>query len=300
VTLTVNLEDHTPESVAPPDPVWANDYEVSLSDGRLHARDSTVVFAGCARNCGPVLRANLWRIEQMGAAFADWAAVIVENDSTDGTKECLDEWAMMPGGLRTIVHLDNGRPRLHGFEPERMQAMAEYRNAYLHVIRDQHPRADYVVVLDLDIWGGYGGLLAGISELANNPAAAGMASVSLFQARVQGGDLHWLHYDQFAFRWFDWSRRLDSWFPAWLPPVGAPPLRVKSAFGGMAVYEASRLLACEYTAVDGDCEHVGLHRQMEDRGGRVYLNPSQRVIVSWEPHDDGGRDGHDQRAGVPA
>lgn len=298
MTLVVSLDDHTPDSVAPPDAEWANDYEVSLSDGRLHARNATVVFAGCARNCGPVLRANLWRIEQMGAAFAGWAAVIVENDSTDGTKECLDEWAMA-GGQRTIIHLNNGRPHLHGFEAERMQAMAEYRNAYLDVIRDQHPRVDYVVVLDLDTWGGYGGLLTGISELANEPHAVAMASVSLFQARVQGGDLHWLHYDQFAFRWFDWSKRLDAWFPAWRPPVGAPPLRVKSAFGGMAVYDAFHLLSCDYTAVDGDCEHVGLHRQIEERGGRVYLNPSQRVIVSWEP-TDAGQHGDDRRGDVPA
>ena len=299
MTLTVNLEDHTPESVAPPDPVWASEYEVANLNGMDIAADATVVFAGCARNCGPVLRANLWRIEQMGAAFADWAAVIVENDSTDGTKECLDEWAAA-GRNRTVIHCDNGRPHLHGFEPERMQAMAHYRNTYLGAIRQRHPRADYVVVLDLDVWGGYGGLLAGISELANNPAAAGMASVSLFQTRVQGGERHWLHYDQFAFRWFDWSKRLDSWFPAWRPPVGAPPLQVKSAFGGMAVYRAGALLACDYIANDGDCEHVGLHRDIAAIGGQVYLNPSQRVIVSWEPHDDGGRDGHDQRAGVPA
>lgn len=299
MTLVVNLEDHTPESVAPPDPVWADAYADAIDHGQKIGAESTVVFAGCARNCGPVLRANLWRIEQMGSAFSKWAAVIVENDSTDGTKECLDDWAMA-GGQRTIVHMDNGRPHLHGFERERMQAMAEYRNACLYVIRDQHPRADYVVVLDLDTWGGYGGLLSGIRELNCNRQAVAMASVSLFQARMHGHDLHWLHYDQFAFRWFDWSRRLDSWFPAWRPPVGAHPLRVRSAFGGMAVYKAGPLLACDYTAVDGDCEHVGLHRQMDDCGGRVYLNPSQRVIVSWEPTDDAGQHGDDRRGDVPA
>jgi hypothetical protein len=296
---TVCLDDYTPDSVAPPDSEFALEYEALEAAGRQRAKRGNVVFAACARNCGPVLKANLWRIEQMGAQFREWAAVIVENDSTDGTKQILDEWAAADSH-RHVIHCDNGRPHLHGFERERMEALAEYRNLYLDRIRDLYPYADFVVVLDLDVWGGYGGLMTSVAHATAKRGA--YASVSMFQMPY-GDQLRWFHYDQFAFRWHGWERRFGEWFPHWLPPAGAEPIPVKSAFGGMTLYRGSVLLgrqAPRYLSRDGDCEHVGLHWEMSGCGEQVYLNPSQRVIVQWEPRADGGSDGDDQRAVVPA
>lgn len=290
---TVCLDDHTPDSVLPIEHEHAALYADMTAIGRRVAGGSSVVFAACARNCGPVLRANLWRLEQIAKEFREWSAVVVENDSTDGTKQLLAEWSAAHASTAVLTR-DNGRPHLHGFEHERMQALAEYRNAYLEWIRKHAPHTDYVVVLDLDVWGGYSGVTNGIGWL-DVGKAGGMASVSAFQARMHGHDLHWLHYDQFAFRWLGWQRRMEPWFHSWLPPAGARPIGVCSAFGGLAVYHWSAIRDAAYAAPGGDCEHVGLHRSMN---GTMHLNPSQRVIVHWEP-TDAGEHGDDQRAGVP-
>jgi hypothetical protein len=45
-------------------------------------------------------------------------------------------------------------------------------------------------------------------------------------------------------------------------PSVHPPVRVRSAFGGIAVYKAEVLYALHYEG--WDCEHVCLHRGMQE------------------------------------
>ena len=296
--LTVDLEDFTPDKVLPPDSEFASQYESLTADGECRMRDMSVVFAGCARDCGPVLKANLWRLEEMGRQFRSWSAVVVENDSTDGTKDTLDAWSRAYDHCHVIT-ADNGRPHLHGFEKERMAALAEYRGMYHRFIREQYADASVVVVVDLDVWGGYAGLANGIGWLGRlGPRVGGLASTSLFQATVHTSEKLWLHYDQFAWRWQGWRNRMyERWWPLWIPPVGSMPIQVCSSFGGMAVYRTAAFLDGRYWSDDGDIEHVGLHRDMAKRGWSMWHNPSQRVVVLWEPAD-AGQHGDTQRDGV--
>lgn len=297
--MHVDLADHTPDSVLPPDPEFADQYQVVTEDGARRAATMSAVFVGLARDCGAVLPANLWRIEEMGRQFRSWSAVVVENDSTDNTKEILDAWARSRDHCHVLT-ADNGRPHLHGFEKERMHALAEYRGMYHSFVREHYANSSVVVVLDLDVWGGYGGLLNGIGWLGRlGRDVGGMASTSVFQARVHTGELIWLHYDQFAWRWQGWRNRMyEPWWPLWLPPVGSRPIEVCSSFGAMAVYRTHAFLASRYWSDDGDIEHVGLHRDMADAGYTMWHNPSQRVVMLWEP-TDAGCDGDDQRGAVP-
>ena len=88
--MHVDLADHTPDSVLPLDPEFADEYRAVTDDGARRAATMSAVFVGLARDCGAVLPANLWRIEEMGRQFRSWSAVVVENDSTDNTKVILD------------------------------------------------------------------------------------------------------------------------------------------------------------------------------------------------------------------
>jgi hypothetical protein len=277
--------DHLPDNVLPVDPEFATQYARVTSDGAIKATDSTVAIVGLARNLGDLLPETMRRIYETAYRFADFRIIIVENDSTDGTKQQLAAWAQDDPEHVIVQVSDTGRPQLRGFEAARMQAMAEYRNRCHDLVAEHYPQADYVIVVDMDAWGGWSvqGVLNGIGWHELLPQAGGLMSVSLFKhpGILVGGEVQWCHYDQFAFRWYGWHKRLESWFSFWLPPPGVEPLIVNSAFGGLGIYKTAAYLSSRYSSPDGDCEHVHFHRMMKGKGWSMHLNPAQRCVMSW-------------------
>jgi glycosyltransferase involved in cell wall biosynthesis len=280
ITLTKELlERWSPENCAPVDPEFLNPHTNHTKYGTVVASRSSCVFVGLARQIGGLVSLNLDRLEFFAKLFADYGFVIVENDSTDSTKAELEAFAATPGGKKTVCCTDRDLPHLHGFEKERTKNLAMYRNECIDLIKSEHGTPDYVCVVDLDVWGGYAGLFNGLSHLALTDDAAGMASVSLFEHGLPDGTTRWMHYDQWAFRWHGYGERFGDWFPYWTPPCGSPPIEVKSAFGGMAIYKGPDYLSgARYKG--GDCEHVLFHNRLARMTGKkMYLNPSQRVSV---------------------
>jgi hypothetical protein len=291
---TVTMRDeHYPDAVLPVDAEFTQQYVDAVCEGAVIAKDLEVVIVGLARNLGDLLPVTMDRIYETANMFKSAKVVIVENDSTDGTAESLEQWAKEDPGMVIVETTTTGRPQLRGFEPERMQYMAEYRARCQELVRQHCHECDYVIVVDTDAWGGWSnpGVLNGIAWHERNLTAGCMASTSLFKhAGIQvSGESKWCHYDQFAFRWYGWAIRLEPWFPFWLPPPGVDPLEVKSAFGGLAIYKADAYLEAEYSSPDGDCEHVHFHKSMLSKGWTIHLNPAQRCVMSWlvdeEPSD---------------
>lgn len=289
--------DKHPDVALPVDYEFAGLYADVTCEGALVAAKSKVAIVGLARDIGGTLPWSIKRIEETARHFAGWKAFVVENDSTDGTKDVLQRWAM-DDPLHVIVQtLDNGRPHLHGFEPARTVAMADYRNRCRELVQKHYPEADYVIVVDLDAWGGWSihGVMNGIGWHERLPKAACMASTSLFKhiGTLIDGKAPWAHYDNWAYRWLGWTARLGPWFTFWLPPPGAVPIQVNSAFGGLAIYKTQPYLEAEYSGED--CEHVPFHRRMIEKGWTIHLNPAQRCVMTWlaedaeEPSDVGGQ-----------
>lgn len=282
-SVTINLNDHTPDTVLPVDAEFAKDYENSVALGASVAAKSRVVFVGMARQIGDILPATIQRLEEIGSRFASWAAVVVENDSTDDTKTVLQQWSDARPGQVVADIRDLGRPHLHGFEGERVARYAEYRNRYRKLACRHFGDFDYVVAVDLDPWGGYSpdGVLHSVQFLDSTPLAGGAASTSLYRTRTDGGAIVWAHYDLWALRLYGPKPRFEPWQPLWLPPPGAPPIRVVSAFGALATYKADAFFYSEYESVDGDIEHVGFHLSLARNGYEMYLNPASRVVMHW-------------------
>ena len=281
--LTVNLGQYTPDDVLPVDPEFAEDFARAVEEGQRLAATRRVCFVGMARSIGGILPTTIGRMMQIAAAFKDWKAVVVENDSNDDTKEVLAAWANQSGG-RVLADCNNmGHEHLHGFEALRVQRYADLRNRYRTLSQDFAPEADYVIAMDLDAWGGYSvaGVLHSVAMLEANAIAACMASTSLYRARTDAGHLVWGHYDLWALRHYGTRVRFEAWQPLWLPPPGAYPIRVYSAFGALAVYRPKALWSCQYVSNDGDIEHVGLHSNMRALGWEIYLNPASRVVMHW-------------------
>lgn len=280
----IDLENFAPEVVAPPDEEFSELYAAVAAEGATIAAQSKIVFVGQARQIESILPLSIRRIENMGAPFKEWGACIIENDSTDDTKKILEKWQADRPGRVQVSCRDYGREHLRGWESERVRRYAQYRNEGKALAKACHPDADFVCVVDLDPWGGWSllGLLNGIGWLARLPRAGGMASTSLFQAEDVSGERLWAHYDAWAFRWPGWSHKMQRWFTVWIPPVGSPPIQVRSAFGAMTTYRAEPFFKSDYEG-GPDIEHVGLHKNMARLGYDMYLNPSQRVVMNWLP-----------------
>jgi len=287
---------------------FADDCTRLAEAGESILRDSSVVFVGLARNCGPHLRKNLVRLERLIESCGSWRLHIETNDNTDDTVEVLETFC---GAHRRASFRDRtlGREQLTTeFAGRRTIALAEYRTACQELVRQHHSGSDFVVVLDFDAWGGWShvGFNHGVGALAETPDAYGMASVSLIQYPVmeQGEDKQprlvpgWVHYDAWAYRlnsyWDDYTAGLGRWKHMHLPAVGSPPFAVCSAFGGMAIYDTFAYLRGHYDG-EKDCEHVAFHRSITERTGqKLYLDPSMRMVMHWLEQDDGtGQHGHD-------
>ena len=291
----VQANKYSPDEVVPIDDEFLDLFRDVRDEGSRWADDAKIVVCGMARNIGGILPVTFHRLGNIVELFRDYALVIVENDSTDNTKQLLADFAKDNRHHVTISSTDYGWEHLHGFEPTRVQRYATLRNQFREIARDKHPDADVVLVVDMDLWGGWSldGLLNGCGWLQRYKHAACMASTSLFEHRFFSEGPGWGHYDTWALRIYGWKHRLAAWKTLWVPPPGHEPIPVCSAFGGAALYRPEAFYKHAYASIDGDIEHSGLHSSMAADGWSIYLNPAQRSLMLWltEEADAGKHDG---------
>jgi len=301
-----------PEKLISPLPEFAESFVAMHDIGQRRWEASSVAFVGLARNCAPWLRANLARLEVLASSCRQWKLHIVTNDNDDETPAVLEEFSARHNQA-TFSDSRLGRQQYTSeFAGRRTEALAEYRTACQSWVLNHALTSDLVVVIDFDSWGGWShsGLLHGVGSLLSTPDASGMASVSLAMYPQLGmAEDHepvvrpgWVHYDAWALRLNsyrdDYTAGEGGWKHQWIPPVGSPCVPVCSAFGGMAIYKTQAYLAGTYSGED--CEHVPFNRTMaEETGGRMYLNPAMRTVMSWMEPDDGGKHSDDLHADVP-
>ena len=287
---TVNI----PEHLLLPSPPFRSSFEDQAAQGADDLADCEIAIVGLARSCAPQLVANLERVSRLGEFCSSWKLHVETNDNEDNTDQVLADFCRQHRQA-TFTSQRLGRQQFSTeFAGRRTEALAEYRTACQQWVAENAADADYVVVIDLDAWGGWSnrGLLNGFGWLRDMPDAYGMASVSLLQHPAYqtnaGGETQliaaWLHYDCWALRlnsyWDDYTNGLGGWKHQWLPPVGSPPVPVCSAMGGLAIYHTDAYLAGTYDGAD--CEHVTFHESISAATGqRLYLNPSQRCVMRW-------------------
>ena len=299
-----------PDSLLSPGPEFAADYEAAVRLGAANLRWSSVAFVGLARNCAAPLAGNLGRLERLADLCGSWCLRVETNDNEDQTPQVLS--AFCEAHEQASFHDQTLGRKQYGaeFAGPRTIALAEYRAACQQWVAENAADTEYTILIDWDAWGGWWheGVLNGIGQMAMMQDAYGMASVSLMEHPAWTHDAEgnsslnptWLQYDAWAFRWNTYAdaytRGMGGWFHQWLPFVGSPPIRVCSAFGGMAIYRTQDYLLGTY---DGrtDCEHTAFHRTIAERTGRsLYINPSQRTIMRWlveEPADGTRQHGND-------
>lgn len=273
------------------------DYCKTLSVGLNKSLSSNVAIVGICRNISQVLDHAVARMYKTASLFNDYCFIIYENDSNDGTSSRLKEYASQDDNFVLLQETLGRNQFTNTRDYNRAVYLSGIRNKYLSTLKDI-PNIDYVIVVDLDLEGGwsYDGIL---NSLSHKGWSAMTSNGLLFREKtvtVKGSEsnqsfseMESIFFDTWAFRGLgdkyplkDGELHSKSFFR------GEEPVKVFSNFGGMAIYKYDDIVRCEYGATrhdngSVDCDHPFLHQQIRDNGGSVYLNPS--MVTLYSPHE---------------
>jgi glycosyltransferase involved in cell wall biosynthesis len=253
-----------------------------------------IIFAGLAKDIRDPLQANLeYLLDICKNHCEDYRIIIVENDSTDGTKEYIQTQAELNPNIILLSSNEGIRSAVShgGLSTKRFEIMAYWRNKYIEELKnDKYKDFDYVCVTDLDHH-------VGTTEKALKTcfehkhwdaiSANGISTnYTTFEMDIAFFLTNDFYYDRLAYRDAAYKRvkrhspvdaknaTLD--FPYF--DVNDPDLKpVTSGFGGITIYRKEALLSATYSG--HDCEHICLHDKMIQNGyNRMFVNPK---FVLW-------------------
>ncbi len=272
----MNLDSPFPEADFPVAPEFRADYLHRVSSGRQRMSQTTAVICGLARDVEQILSQTIARIDRLGQMFEDYRVVIFENDSQDGTKSLLSDWASRNPKVDVTLEQRGDPVNPVARCLKRAERMARYRNACLETVRARYANFNHAIVVDMDLEFGWSD-----DGVANTFGHEGWDFVGANGAiyRRCGLSMNTLvQYDAWAFR-------LDENFtPLTTAEVncmswqrGQPLVPVTCSFGGLGVYRMPAYLAGSYAGHDVD--HV-THQQLARARGftNVFLNPSQITL----------------------
>jgi hypothetical protein len=248
-----------------------------------------ILIAGLARNCRNTLVPSIRQLQTLFGPDVSLSFFLVESDSTDGTQQLLEKLARE---IPRFNHqaLGNLVPEI----PNRILRIANCRNQYLRYLRDQLTsgnRIEYLVVADFD----------GVNSRISPPQTI----EQLFSRdTIVSSNQKGRYYDILALRASSWveedyrtsiskdpnNRNRLNRLTGYLNFVSSkqrliskndPPIKVESAFGGLAIYPTHLLDDCKYEPKElspgvWECEHVGFNAQALKNGGQMIILPSLR------------------------
>lgn len=273
--------------------------------GKRIAGEKSIIIAGLLRNSVGSIGSIRRKVERIGSAFKSYKVLIVENNSTDGTREELLKWAAVN---KSVVILGCGvnapscsikgaaakATEGHSVYRSRIQKMVDLRNVYLDYIKNTPTlrNFDYTAVWDLDTVGM--AYLDGIFDTIYQLSTGEHADKSAVCAH---GVYRWLgvlpiYYDTYAHLDNDGEFHIDNklnhdintGLKVGLGHMrGQPLVPVQSCFSGFTIYRTNDLLpdTTRYTmtpeeSTNLECEHVRLHQSLP---GKMAMNPSMINLV---------------------
>lgn len=247
--------------------------ERDLDRGAKELKRHNVVIAGMVRDNVLDLYWVRQYIEYTGGFFKDYRVIIFENDSVDGTKWFLHNWAGQNNKVK-ILSEDFGNTK----RPS-IKFLADARNHYIDELNhnSEYKDFDMVMVLDMDMSNGWD--MRGIFD--------SFSKINSWDIVCSNGLRDGKMYDMFAFRNHEFpdgpDKNPDFWDKT-VPlgqkyyPAGDSMIPVFSCFGGMAFYKRNAIKDCRYDSIDRDCEHIKFHKCASDKNkARIFMNPSQII-----------------------
>jgi hypothetical protein len=273
-----------------------------VEEGRNIIKNKKVVIYGLARDVSGVIESGLNIVSGLGKGFEDYKIVIFENDSSDNTRDIIKSRAKIDKNIILITCCNEGdcdcklkmkHPKVDGaMVKSRIEKMAQIRNRCLNYIKENLHDYDYVVSVDLDIAGGI--FLDGyVSAFANKNwdvlAARGLHPIPLIHSlSIIPSFKPEIIYDAFAFTPFGVDNEYEQKYyvkhhfvqqELQKNKIGSDPVRVNSAFNGLAIYKMESILPDNVLyGHKTRCEHTDLHISILNNNGRIYLDPS--IIIN--------------------
>jgi len=252
----------------------------------------SLLVVGLARDCERTIYREVSRLEKVLLEIS-WKVdfYIVESDSSDGTLEVLEKCT---NEIQNFKYQSLGK--LQNKIPDRIERLRYCRNEYMRFLTTSQSNYDLIVVNDFDI--------------KNNKLSA-KAFFSILTERFEWSALFanqsGRYFDIYALRHPEWNSRDCFAEAAELRLVGdlnyrhkaiwakmkrisksSPPIEVKSAFGGLAIYKSKDLLGLDYSLYPGvgphESEHISLHYKLINRGCKLYIHPKLQNFA-WNPHN---------------
>ena len=262
----------------------------------LNIKEKSIIISSIVRNAEKGLVRNIPEIKRLCQMFRGYKVFVYENDSTDKTKQLLQEWHdSAPDNVFVSLNDTSAQPTIPsssevpGINPfysyKRIDKMATLRNAYMQFVDDMGWFADYLVVVDLDVAriSADNIMSSFVREDWDAVTAFGYSTSPKLKRRyhdtyalTEFGDEANPQSEEKIVKLAEKYAKLkgeDSW------------IRVFSAFGGLAIYRFECVRGMRYSVMKNDdprvqvrCEHYSIYHQMKQRGfDRVYINPAMSL-----------------------
>lgn len=258
--------------------------------------EQSFIICSIVRDAEKGLRHNIPVIEHFCKMTRSYQVIVFENDSKDGTKELLQEWAASDSNVHVFCEDNKKFSGSYASEPtpknvnpfysrKRIGKMVELRNQYMDYIWQHNLSADYLMVVDLDVDRiGLPGIISCFQHDADWDA------VTAFGYSF-GPKLRKRYHDTFALEEYGTidtpltEKDINELQDKYRNLKGNEWVRVDSAFGGLAIYRFEAIKGLRYELLANDdqrvacrCEHTSLALQMKSRGfDKIYINPQMRI-----------------------
>lgn len=286
------LDPYTPDSQFPIQEGSESYVKDTTKLGYEVASQSSAVFCIMLRDVEERIPSIIQRAERTGKMFKKAAFLVVENDSSDRTRELLLKWKERNPNVTVLgcgvnapgkCEMKMMRTIGHDVNPSRIQKMVDLRNIYLDYVKSHFSDYDFCCMWDLDIIGSLyiDGVAHTLGEMSKSPninvvCANGLNKLGVvtyydgYAHLEKGDDFHVDNKVSHAVKtkWNVQHQRGERLHP------------VTSCFSGFAIYKISSLLPKNVRydmSPDGslECEHVRLHKKMSG----VYMNPNMIHFV---------------------
>lgn len=273
------------------------EYHSTSEEGEVYANNNKVIIVSLVRDIKDRLPEIIKKAERVGSMFADYRVLIVENDSTDGTREGLLDWSIRNPKVTILGCGYNVKecklPKMpktqgHSVDRTRIEKMVKLRNIYLDEIKKSYGSGEwpYVIMWDLDMIGSIylDGVGHSMSLFKNDPRLDVVCSYGIYR-----WGLTTLFYDTYALLHTGEKFHIDDktihdirkgWWEARYQR-GDDPFPVDSCFSGFAIYRTDSLIddkvVYDMSGPDNlECEHVRLNKKIK---GTKVVNPSMINFV---------------------
>ena len=278
-------------------------YEEQVKRGQNIASKSRLVITGLIRNNAYQIPEIKQRCQDIVKYFSEYKILIVENNSTDGSRDFLLEWSSEDPNVNILCKdifavnenecdiLDFFPPSDHlggSPLPDRIQKMAFLRNIYIKHTLHYYSNYDFMFVIDFDLRGDLyiDGFLQSVAVLTEQKKIDGIACNGML-LKPDADDFY--YYDSFAhidegdpIYWENHAAKSnhDKYVHTYVSQRYKTNMnldKVRSAFGGAALYKISSMKNAQYdfSSAYFSCEHSFFHKNKH-----IVVNPRFIFMIS--------------------